>query len=49
VVDAAGRFVGLIPPHRLLAVLLSEHEEDLSRLGGASCSPGCSLASPWHW
>jgi magnesium transporter len=34
VVDAAGRFIGLIPPHRLLAVLLSEHEEDLSRLGG---------------
>ena len=34
VVDAEGRFVGLIPPHRLLAVLLSEHEEDLSRLGG---------------
>jgi magnesium transporter len=33
-VDAEGRFVGLIPPHRLLAVLLSEHEEDLSRLGG---------------
>lgn len=34
VVDGDGRFVGLIPPHRLLAVLLSEHEEDLSRLGG---------------
>jgi len=34
VVDANGRFVGIIPPHRLLAVLLSEHEEDLSRLGG---------------
>lgn len=34
VVDAEGRFIGLIPPHRLLAVLLSEHEEDLSRLGG---------------
>jgi len=34
VVDAEGHFVGLIPPHRLLAVLLSEHEEDLSRLGG---------------
>lgn len=34
VVDEAGRFAGLIPPHRLLAVLLSEHEEDLSRLGG---------------
>lgn len=34
VVDADGNFVGVIPPHRLLAVLLSEHEEDLSRLGG---------------
>jgi magnesium transporter len=34
VVDTAGRFVGLIPPHRLLEVLLREHEEDLSRLGG---------------
>jgi magnesium transporter len=33
-VDARGRFAGLIPPDRLLAVLLSEHEEDLSRLGG---------------
>jgi magnesium transporter len=34
VVDDQGRFAGLIPPHRLLAVLLAEHEEDLSRLGG---------------
>ena len=34
VVDESGRFLGLIPPHHLLAVLLSEHEEDLSRLGG---------------
>jgi magnesium transporter len=34
VVDREGRFAGLIPPHRLLAVLLAEHEEDLSRLGG---------------
>jgi magnesium transporter len=34
VVDGDGRFMGIIPPHRLLAVLLSEHEEDLSRLGG---------------
>jgi magnesium transporter len=33
-VDREGRFVGVIPPHRLLAVLLSEHAEDLSRLGG---------------
>ncbi|HEX4953850.1 MAG TPA: magnesium transporter [Thermoanaerobaculia bacterium] len=34
VVDGEGRFHGLIPPHRLLEVLLSEHEEDLTRLGG---------------
>jgi magnesium transporter len=34
VVDADGRFQGLIPPHRLLAVLLHEHEEDLARIGG---------------
>jgi magnesium transporter len=34
VVDAGGRFRGLIPPDRLVAVLLSEHEEDLARLGG---------------
>jgi magnesium transporter len=34
VVDDHRRFMGLILPHRLLAVLLSEHEEDLSRLGG---------------
>lgn len=34
VVDADGRFVGIIPPYRLIEVLLSEHEEDLSRLGG---------------
>ena len=34
VVDADGRFTGLIPPHRMLAVLLAEHDEDLARLGG---------------
>lgn len=34
VVDAQGHFGGLVPPDRLLAVLLAEHEEDLSRLGG---------------
>ena len=34
VVNGAGRFVGVIPPDRLVAVLLEEHEEDLSRLGG---------------
>lgn len=34
VVDDDGRFLGLIPPARLLEVLLWEHDEDLARLGG---------------
>ena len=34
VVDADDRFLGLIPPYRMLRVLLEEHEEDLARLGG---------------
>jgi magnesium transporter len=45
VVDAQGRFRGLIPPHRLLAVLLAEHEEDLSRLGGFLKSTTAARAS----
>ena len=34
VVDADGVLVGLIPPRVMLEVLLTEHEEDLDRLGG---------------
>jgi magnesium transporter len=34
VVDEGGRFVGLIPPRRMVEVLLAEHDEDLARLGG---------------
>lgn len=34
VVEGDGRFAGLIAPHRLLKVLLQEHDEDLARLGG---------------
>jgi magnesium transporter len=34
VVDASGRFTGLVTPHRMLAVLLHEHDEDFARLGG---------------
>jgi magnesium transporter len=34
VVDARGAFRGLVPPSRLLGVLLREHDEDLARLGG---------------
>jgi magnesium transporter len=34
VVDQKGRFVGLIPPPQLIEVLLTEHDEDLARIGG---------------
>jgi magnesium transporter len=34
VVDDDDRFLGLIPPYRLLGVLLREHDEDMARLGG---------------
>jgi magnesium transporter len=34
VVDAGGRLVGLVPPRRLVEVMLAEHDEDLARLGG---------------
>ncbi|WP_406239600.1 magnesium transporter [Nocardia sp. NBC_01009] len=34
VVDTDGRWLGLIPPHRLLSVLLQEHDEDVARLSG---------------
>lgn len=34
VVHADGTFAGLISPHRMMAVLLAEHDEDLARLGG---------------
>jgi magnesium transporter len=33
-VDARGRFVGLISPHRMLTVLLDAHDADFARLGG---------------
>ena len=34
VVDEQGRFLGLIAPQRMLTVLLTEHDEDLARIGG---------------
>jgi magnesium transporter len=34
VLDDDGRFVGFVPPRRIVEVLLSEHDEDLARLGG---------------
>lgn len=34
VVDDDNRFLGIIPPRRIVEVLLVEHDEDLARLGG---------------
>jgi magnesium transporter len=34
IVDAEGHFHGLVPPRRMMAVLLEEHDEDMARLGG---------------
>jgi magnesium transporter len=34
VVDGVGRFLGLVPPAEVLAVLAAEHDEDLARLSG---------------
>ena len=38
--DSAGRFVGLVPAARLVGLLLTEHDEDLARLGGYRSSAG---------
>jgi magnesium transporter len=45
VVDAERRFVGLIPPPRMIEVLLAEHDEDLARLGGYSRSTSATRAA----
>lgn len=45
VVDSEGRFVGLIPGTVLLSVLLAEHEEDLTRLGGFTRGAQAARAS----
>jgi magnesium transporter len=45
VVDGSGGFVGLIPPPRLIEVLLAEHDEDLARLGGYLRSTGAARAA----
>jgi magnesium transporter len=34
VVDENRRLIGLVPPHRMLRVLLTEHDEDIARIGG---------------
>jgi magnesium transporter len=34
VVNGDGEFVGLVPPNRIVGILLAEHDEDVARLGG---------------
>jgi magnesium transporter len=56
VVDQDGAFRGLVPPARLLGVLLHEHDEDFARLGGylaTTASARLAVAEPmsrrlWH-
>jgi magnesium transporter len=56
VVDEDGTFRGLVPPARLLGVLLTEHDQDLARLGGFLASTASArhamdeplLARLWH-
>lgn len=51
VVDASGRFAGLIPPDRMVRVLLTEHNEDMARLGGymrASTTARLATEEPVH-
>jgi magnesium transporter len=45
VVDDEGRFLGLAPPERVLAVLWEEHEEDMARLGGFLASTSRARAA----
>jgi magnesium transporter len=40
VVDDSGRFLGVLPPERLISTLESEHEEDMARLGGFLAGTG---------
>jgi magnesium transporter len=52
VVDTEDRFIGLIPPQRLLAVLLAEHHEDMARLAGVlrgTRSAKQALEEPVAW
>jgi magnesium transporter len=52
VVDERRRFLGMIPPQELLAILLHEHDEDVARLGGflhSSSQARHALEEPvWH-
>ena len=45
IVDASGRFIGLVPPQTLLAILRREHVEDLHRLAGILRETHAALAA----
>ena len=45
VVDRQGRFLGVVPPERLIARLEAEHEEDMARLGGFLAGTGAARAA----
>lgn len=45
VVDGSDPFLGLIPPERMLAVLVEEHDDDIARLGGTPGGRGCRRRS----
>lgn len=45
VVDEAGRFLGVIPPRRMLGVIFHEHEEDLARAAGFAHEEGARLTT----
>jgi magnesium transporter len=45
VVDTEHRFQGLIPPRRILEVLLWEHDEDTARLGGVLAGGSQALSA----
>ncbi len=45
VVHPDGTFAGLIPPHRLLTVLLEAHDQDFARIGGFTRDSGSARAA----
>jgi magnesium transporter len=45
VVDEDGDFLGVVPPEKLLLVVLAEHEEDVARLGGLRVSTSLARAA----